>query len=240
MSQRLRNRSSSALIIALLVAAGVAGCMPWAPPLSSPDPQFATLTTAPPGPSPYVLGPGDDIALRFYTNPELNEDVQVRPDGMISVQLIGDVPAAGLTPTQLNAELTRRYTGELANPQITAIVRRSSSQRVYVGGEVGAQGVIRLTGGMTLFQAIQKAGGFTKTAHRKDVVLIRRGPDGKPTGRTIDVREIQTGAHPENDLALQPFDVVFVPRSKIANVDVFVEQYIRNALPISYLPVPTF
>ena len=217
--------------------------MPWAPSLKdSPDSNFATVATSPaqPGHAPYVLQPGDELIIKFYTNPELNEEVEVRPDGMISLQLIDDVQAAGLTPAALDAELTKRYTGELANPQVTVIVRRSSSQRVYVGGEVGSQGVIRLTGGMTIFQAIQKAGGFAKTAHRKCVVLIRQGAEGKPVGRLIDVREIQTGAHPEDDIPLQPFDVVFVPRSKIANVDVFVDQYIRQALPVSALPIPTF
>jgi len=231
---------SLAFGIALLVLTGAAGCMHWAPPLASPDPQFATLastTGAQRGLTPYVLQPGDQIGVKFYTNPELNEDVEVRPDGMISLQLIDDVRAAGLTPAALDAELTKRYTGELANPQITVMVRKSSSQRVYVGGEVGAQGVIRLTGGMTLFQAIQKAGGFTKTAHRKSVVLIRQDANGKPVGRLVDVREVQTGAHPENDVPLQPFDLVFVPRSKIANVDVFVEQYIRDALPIQGIPI---
>jgi polysaccharide biosynthesis/export protein len=189
---------------------------------------------------PYVLTVGDELSIKFYTNPELNEDVKVRPDGMISLQLIDDVLAAGQSPQQLDAELTKRYTGELADPQITVIVKRAAGHRFYIGGEVENQGVRPLMGGLTLYQAIQRSGGFKTTAHRKQVILIRRGPDGLPTGIAVDVRPIQRGEHPEVDLPMRPLDVVFVPRSKIANVNLFVQQYIRDALPVSYFPIPAF
>jgi polysaccharide biosynthesis/export protein len=187
---------------------------------------------------PYVLQVGDELSIKFYTNPELNEDVKIRPDGMVSLQLIDDVQAAGLAPNQLDAELTKRYTGELADPQITVIVKRAAGHRVYVGGEVGKQGVLPLVGGLTLYQSIQRSGGFLTTAHRKQVILIRRGTDGLPSGIAVDVRPVQRGEHPEVDLPLRPLDVVFVPRSKIANVNLFVQQYIRDALPIQYFPIP--
>ncbi|MBI3769563.1 MAG: polysaccharide biosynthesis/export family protein [Deltaproteobacteria bacterium] len=190
--------------------------------------------------APYVVIAGDELAIKFYKNPELNEDVTVRPDGMISLQLVDDVPAAGRTPSELGADLKQRYAKELAEPSISVIVRKTVGDRIYVGGEVGKQGVINLVGGLTLFQAIQEAGGFTKTAHRKQVVLIRRTPDGKAVGRSIDVRPVQTGERPQDDVMLAARDVIFVPRSKIADVDVFVEQYIRNALPIQTIPVSTF
>jgi len=171
------------------------------------------------------------LAINFYHNQELNREVVIRPDGMISLPLLDDVSASGLTPAALDAELTERYRGELAKPEVTVIVREFAGQRVYVGGEVGQQGVVTLTGGATLFQAIQEAGGLLPTAHRKQVVLIRRAADGKPVGQTVDLRPILTGSHPEEDIPLEPYDVVFVPRSRIANVNLFVEQYIRNVLP---------
>jgi protein involved in polysaccharide export with SLBB domain len=209
--------------------------------LTKSDASFPTLATRPTqAPAPYVLQPGDVIAVKFYRVPELNEEVTIRPDGMISLQLVNEVQAAGLTPAALDAELTRRYATELASPEVSVIVKTPVSARVYVGGEVGKQGVLQLIGGLTLFQAIQDAGGFAKTAHRKQVILIRKGPDGVPIGRSIDVRPIQTGVHPEEDIPLRPYDVVFVPRSKIANVDVFVQMYIRDALPMSYFPIPAF
>jgi polysaccharide export outer membrane protein len=235
------SRRSTCPAHLLLPLLALAACGPWAPRLAKPDASFPTLVA----PSPtqisasYVLQPGDLIAVKFYRNPELNEEVTIRPDGMISLQLLDDVQAAGLTPAALDAELTRRYASELASPEISIIVKTPVGARVYVGGEVGRQGVVQLTGGLTLFQAIQDAGGFTKTAHRKQVVLIRKGPDGVPTGRSIDIRPIQTGVHPEEDVPLRPFDVVFVPRSKIADVNVFVEMYLRNNFPVQPI-LPAF
>jgi protein involved in polysaccharide export with SLBB domain len=230
----------SALMLSL------SACTPKIPPRPADGPLsdaelYPTLVQNPrPGLEPYVLQVGDELSIKFYTNPELNEEVKVRPDGMISLQLIDDVPAAGLSPAQLDAELTKRYTGELADPQVSVLVKTTGGQRVYVAGEVGKQGVLPLVGGMTLYQALQDAGGFTETAHRKQVVLIRKGPDGTPFGKIIDVRPVEDGYNAALDLPLRPLDVVFVPRSKIANVDLFVKQYIRDALPISTLPIPAF
>lgn len=194
---------------------------------------LATLqTTVPMAPESYVLRVGDLIGVKFYQNPDLNEEVTIRPDGKISLQLVGDVEAAGLSPVALSEMLTRRYTGELATPKISVIVRQIPSNQVYVGGEVGKQGTVPFVSGLTLYQAVQAAGGLLKTAHRKNIVLIRRGGDSQPSGYVIDIRSIASGEHPENDVPLRPFDVVAVPTSKVADVDIFVEQYIRNALPV--------
>lgn len=220
----------------LLLALGVVACGP-----TIPRGDLPTLAApAAGGTGPYLVAVGDQLGIKFYKNPELNEDVVVRPDGMISLQLVDDVPAAGHTPAEIGADLRKRYSKELADPAISVIVRKLEGDRVYVGGEVGKQGVIHLAAGMTLFQAIQEAGGFAKSAHRKDVVLIRRTPDGKAIGREVDVRPVQQGDKPQDDVVLAANDVIFVPRSKIANVGVFVQQYIRDALPISYFPIPAF
>ncbi|MCC6849203.1 MAG: polysaccharide export protein [Deltaproteobacteria bacterium] len=227
---------------AVLLAVAVAAC--GAPKqVTNPPPEIAalypTLADNPRPPvQPYVLQVGDELAIKFYTNPELNEDVKIRPDGMISLQLIDDVPAAGRTPKELDADLTKRYTGELADPQVSVIVRKTGLNRVYIDGEVGKPGIVAIAGGMTLYQAIQRAGGLLETAHRKQVILIRKGPDGKPVGRSVDIRPIQDGWNPGVDVPLQPLDMVFVPRSKIAEVDLFVKQYIRDALPLSVFPIP--
>jgi protein involved in polysaccharide export with SLBB domain len=230
----------------LVLAFGITACGP----KHDPKPRQATVDAQPPGlyptladnprpmGDPYVIQVGDELAIKFYTNPELNEDVKVRPDGKISLQLIDDVQAAGLTPMQLDAEVTKRYTGELADPNVSVILRVTGAELVYNNGEVGHQGPLPLVGGMTLYQAIQGAGGFLDTAHRQQVILIRKGPDGKPYGRAIDVRLIQAGESPESDIPMRPLDMVFVPKSKIANVGLFVKQYIRDALPLNYFPIP--
>lgn len=202
---------------------------------------YPTLSEKPmPTLEPYVLQVGDELAIKFYTNPELNEDVKVRPDGMISLQLIDDVQAAGRSPADLDAELTRRYTGELADPQISVIVRTAGGHRMYVDGEVGKPGLVEVVGGMTLYQAIAMAGGLLETAHRRQVILIRKGPDGQPVGRSIDVRPIQRGSSPGDDVPVRPLDIVYVPKSKIATVDLFVKQYVRDAMPIQAFPIPAF
>lgn len=235
----MRQSWSKALLVVLLglVTASCAHKFPNAP-YDPPLPSLAARSTTPT--APYVLTPGDQLAVKFYKSPELNEDVIVRSDGMISLQLVDDVLAAGRTPAQLSADLRGRYSKELADPAISVIVRKPIGDRIFVGGEVGKVGPIDLVGGLTLFQAIQEAGGFLKTAHRAQVIVIRRTPDGKATGRSVDIRPVQTGERPEDDVLLAANDVVFVPRSKIGNVDVFVEMYIRDALPIQYIPLGGF
>jgi protein involved in polysaccharide export with SLBB domain len=142
----------------LALAAGCGTTAPLSPP------------PAPPPPGPYVLEPGDTLALRFNRNPELNDDEVIRPDGMISLQLIDEVHAAGMTASQLSDELQKRYASELAHPQVKVIVKSFTKQRVSVAGEVTTPGEQPLLDGLTLSQAINHAGGFLKTANRSQVV----------------------------------------------------------------------
>jgi len=191
-------------------------------------------------PEPYRLGMGDVVAVRFWGSPELDEEVRIRPDGMISLPFIDEVVAAGRTPAELDAELTRRYTGELAEPEITVILRETGSRRVYVGGEVERQGVVELGGPLTLVQAIQEVGGFLTTARRKQVLLIRTTPEQR-IARAIDVRPILSGRDLSHDVLLQPSDVIFVPRTKITNVNLFVDQYVTSIVPLRpVLTIPVF
>ncbi len=183
-------------------------------------------------PTPYRLQIGDRLGIRFWGNPELNEEVTIRPDGVISLPFVDEVQAAGLTPAELDAELTRRYTGELARPEITVMVLDFPSHKVFVGGEVGRRGSVELTGRLTLLQAIQEAGGFQITARRDQVLLIRSLSEGEIIARSIDLRPVLSGANPAADIPLQPLDVVFVPRTKIENVKLFIEEYIFGLLPI--------
>jgi protein involved in polysaccharide export with SLBB domain len=187
----------------------------------------------PPPVEAYTLAPGDVLAIKFYRNPELNEEeLAIRPDGHISLQLIDDVPAAGLTPAALSRELSRRYDPELQDARVNVIVKTFANNRVFVSGEVGQQGVLDLSAGLTLYQAIQQAGGFLKTANRRQVVLIRRHDRDSASGYAVDLRDVENGAHPQDDVPLAARDIVVVPRSMIANVNVWVEQYVRNNLPV--------
>jgi protein involved in polysaccharide export with SLBB domain len=193
----------------------------------------------PPGPSPragggYALKPGDFIDIRFYKTPELNVEVPVRGDGKVSLEPVGDVQAAGLTPGELAHDLTTRYAKELTNPRVTVIVRGFGGQ-VFVGGEVKNPAVVTLTNGMTALQAIDAAGGFVNTGERSTVVLMRR-EDGRYRGHLLPLDKALSGEDTSVDVALEPGDIVDVPKSRIANADLFVEQYIRNLLPVQSIP----
>src|SRR5262245_6908321 len=116
------------------------------------EPIAGTLTVesldVPRPPPLYRIQTGDSLAVRFYRNPELNNDVFVRPDGMISLPVVDDVQAAGITPHDLGRQLEERYQGELAVPDVTVMVTKFGGQRVWIGGEVGTQGELELVPGL--------------------------------------------------------------------------------------------
>lgn len=199
---------------------------------TDPPPAAARLSGgAMPAAAAYTIHPGDLLAIKFYRNDDLDEDTVVRPDGKITLQLVGDVMAAGREPQQLAHDIQEAFRGELANPRVAVLVKRQAG-RVYVGGEVGKPGAVPLSPALTLIQAIQVAGGFLPTAHLSQVVLIRRDPTGRPVGYAIDTRPLIGGLDPAEDVPLQPSDIAFVPRSKIADVNLFVRQFIRDNMPI--------
>lgn len=234
-AKRQQVRSAANLpafpLLILVILAVLGGCTTYTPvgaPYITDQPLPPTAAT------PYVMAPGDLLSVHFYGNAELNEDVPIRPDGAISVPLLGDVQAAGFSPAQLDLELNRRFKGELRDPNVVVIVKEFGAQRVWVGGEVGKPGMIQLRGRLSLFAALQEAGGLLPSARRRQIVLIRPGGEGgRAIGRSIDIRPVASGAAPAMDLTLQAQDVIFVPRNRISDLDVFVDQYIRQLLPIT-------
>ncbi len=180
----------------------------------------------------YRLQIGDEMDVSFYKTPELNTHVKIRPDGNITVPFLGDVRAVDIEPGELAAVLEQRYAGELRAPRITVNVTQSAGQRIYVGGEVGQPGMLQLTGPVTALQAIQQAGGFKESASLSSIVLIRRS-GGRAQGTEVDLSDVVSGEDPDVDPFLQAYDIVFVPRSPIADVDLFVDQYIRKILPMN-------
>jgi protein involved in polysaccharide export with SLBB domain len=219
--------AATRLVLASVLALG--GC--YYNVTTHPAPPATRMAMAPAGAQPYVIQIADHLAVKFYQNPDLNEEVIVRPDGKISLQLIGDVQAAGVEPAALAATIDDAYHSELSTPRVSVMVRELGA-RVYVGGEVGKPGIVPLTANLTLIEAVQAAGGFLPTAHLSQVVLIRRDGNGQPVGYAVDVRPVIGGIQPDQDVPLQPFDIAFVPPSKIADVNLWVAQYIKNNLPI--------
>ncbi len=183
-------------------------------------------------PLEYRMQPGDEMDIKFFFNPELNQTVFVRPDGKISLPVVDDIQAAGLTPSELDTLLTQIYARELRKPMVTVIVKTFTGRQVYVGGEVGKPGIVQLATHMTALQAVINAGGFLDTAKPEATLVIRRqgGEADAPIPIRLDLEESIDGETTIGDIPLQPFDVVYVPKSAIANVNLFVDQYIKGAL----------
>jgi polysaccharide export outer membrane protein len=178
----------------------------------------------------YTLQHGDELSIKVFGRPELDDTVTVRPDGRISAPLVDDVDAAGQTIAALDEMLTSRLAKFFRDPQVTVIVRRIANLKVFVGGEVGAPGVIPITGELTALAAVYQAGGFRPTARTDSVMLLRQSDDAKPTATRLDLKRLQGD---QALMTLQPHDVLYVPMSRIAKVDRFIDQYARQLLPIS-------
>ena len=212
---------------AAVCAAALAGavCCLWA--------ADATVPPTPLGNREYRLGAGDVLELKFNSATDLNDKVTVRPDGAISLAMIGELRAKGITPAELSRELTERYSKYLKHPEVTVIVREFAGQKIYVGGEVNAPGLVNIQGSLTCLQAVFNAGGPKPTARLEDVVLMRYDGDNKTEVAKVDLHEVFKGK--ASDVTLQSFDVIFVPRNRISRVGLFVQQYINDLVPRSLM-----
>jgi len=177
----------------------------------------------------YHIRPGDKLDVKFFYAPELNDVLAVRTDGRISLQLVGDIEAAGNTPGQLSAAIAKAYASELRAPQATVIVRESSA-RVFVGGEITRPTFVKLDTRMSALQAIFTAGGFTPFAQPASVILLRKVQGEERIAVRIDLSDGTLEG--KEDLMLAADDVVFVPKSAIGKWDKVVEQYVQQAIPI--------
>lgn len=189
--------------------------------------------------SNYQIEAGDQLAIDFYMNSEFNDNVTVDPQGKIVLRLVGTLQAAGLTPDQLASAIDKAYQNELRNPGAVVHIHNMPGRQVYVEGQVAKPGAFPLQPGMTLVQAIALAGGTTNESAPNNTVLIRHDACGQAQGSKIDLAAAVKNPGAGDDVALMSQDVVVVPRSTIANVDLFVKQYIRDALPVEpYLTPP--
>ena len=222
------SRCRAVAVVALLLPVFLGACRS----ASTAEPPSSPIATAPTQ-TEYRIQAGDALGVKFFFNPELNEEVLVRPDGRISLQLVDEVDAAGRTPAELTARLRELYSSELAEPEI-AVILRLTGQRVFVDGEVLKPGELVLTGPITVLEAIARAGGVTDRARMTNVILIRKGPDATPTWTTYDVKSARGGRDATQNPELVPYDVVYVPRSNISNVNVWVDQYIRKNIPFTF------
>jgi polysaccharide export outer membrane protein len=172
--------------------------------------QTATRTEQDP-PNAYAIGLGDVLEISVWKNPDLSVTVPVRPDGRISVPLLGDVQAAGRTPLALKQTLTDGYKEYVTAPGVSVVVKEIHSRKIYVTGEVAHPGTYDLEPRGKLMQALALAGGLTPYAKGR-VVLLRDGRDGRQEKRMeVALKSIINGKKPEDNLLLQPGDTLVVP-----------------------------
>jgi len=180
--------------------------------------------------SHYYLQPGDAINVAFYLNPKLNENVVIRPDGRISLQLIDEVEVAGLTPQQLENLLNKRYKPFLKKPMASVKIKSFGGQKVYVGGQVNSPGIINLRGSTNVVQAIFEAGGLRTDANMSDVLIISRGANNIPAARKVNLKKAFKGKLSEGEIRLKPYDMVYVPKSLIVKANEFI-YHVYNFIP---------
>ena len=167
---------------------------------TAPEPQAA---------SDYVIGADDTLRISVWKEPDLSELLPVRPDGKISMPLLNDIPAAGLTPLQLKDSITEKLKKFIADPRVTVVVTAMNSQRIFVSGEVLHSGPTPLLPHMTMLQALSQA-GFTQFANLKAIYLLRI-ENGKQEKIPFNYKEVIKGNHPEQNVMLKPGDTVVVP-----------------------------
>jgi polysaccharide export outer membrane protein len=192
-------------------------------------------------PEPEVkLNPGDSLEIRFFYTPELNTVQTIRPDGKIALQLIGEVMAQGKTPIELKEDLHEQYKQHIKQLDITVIVQIFSNRRVYVGGQVNTPGSIPMPGKLTALEAIMLAGGINLQNGSYENVLIIRYEDNTWAGVMLDLQKVLAGENVEQ-FCLEPQDIVYVPETRIAEVNRWIDQNIDRILPsigFTYTIVP--
>jgi polysaccharide export outer membrane protein len=172
----------------------------------------------------YIIGYGDALDVVFLYNREYNrENIKVRPDGRISFPYVGDIDVAGRTVPWVDSLLTAKYSEIIRDPEITVIVREFQTQQVYVLGQVGDPGAYEYVRGLTLMQALSLGSGLKDSAKRNGVVVVRRIAWDHVIGIEIDVKEILDNDRFDMDIPIKPFDIVMVPKSKLATTEDFIE-----------------
>ena len=177
----------------------------------------------------YRFFPGDQIEVIVYSAPELNRTLTVGPDGRVFFPLAGAVMAADRTPNDLRLELMNRLSSQLIDTNLDVSPSGFASQQIFVAGEVASPGLYTMPGPIDALQAVIMAGGVQTTAKTKNVVIIRRDRGGVARRLVVDI-EGDIRKRNAGSVALQRFDVVFVPRSTIAEVNLFVSQYFRDLI----------
>lgn len=188
----------------------------------------------------YRIQIGDVLEVRLLLNPELNEEVRVRPDGRISTAVVADEVASGRTVEELTALLRTAYAKDLYKPRISVVVKSIMPTRLYVSGEVNTPGEFATIGpNLTLSQAIARAGGIKPSGDVNRIFIIRRGAGDSPELLATRYDAVMRGQDARADVRLAAYDVVYVPKTGIAEVyqwyNQFIQQFTNASFGFTYL-----
>lgn len=197
-------RKSALAILALILTARIAGA-------SSEPSKSKSAATAAPTAEEYMIGPDDLLAVNVWREPEISRNVVVRPDGKISLPLVGDLRASGHTPAQLQDEIKAVLVNYLSSPEVTVIVQEARSQKFNILGEVEHPGAYPLSRSMTVLDAIAVAGGLRDFAKSSKIYVLRTTGDGSRTRLQFNYKEVIKGQGLSQNIELQPRDTVVVP-----------------------------
>ena len=212
---------TSGILVVLLAAAvwvpqpAIAGQMPTRPKEgAAPAPQVPPVPQAAPPrvpqPTDYIIGTDDELSITFWRDKDMSSEVVVRPDGKVTLPLINDIQAAGLTPDQLRERLNTEAARFLENPSASVFVKAINSRKVFITGEVQKPGPYPLTGPMTVLQLIATAGGLKDFAKRSEIVIMR-SEGSKLVSFSFDYEAISKRNKLEQNIILKPGDTVLVP-----------------------------
>lgn len=199
-----------------------------------PGPDEAPELYLPYSPTDYKLEVGDHIQLQSYYDPQLDQQMIVRGDGRVSLLLIGEVHVQGLSVAEVEERVVAKYAKTLDSPEVSVMLRYTPNRQVFIGGQIKKPSMQVLNGPLTLLEAASMSGGFLDTANLSQVLLLRPAGDGSGGHRvhSVDVKAIL--GNEAQDVFLRSHDVVYVPRSFIANVNLFVDQWINRMIPYAF------
>jgi polysaccharide export outer membrane protein len=216
----MRTSRFATCLTVLVCGPGVWSVAAQAPPVARPTAQTA-VSGAPTGnpaapagavipPPDYVIGPDDQLSIVFWRDKDLSSDVVVRPDGKITLPLLNDVQAAGLTPDALRGVLTQAATKFVEEPNVSVAVKQINSRKVFITGQVGKPSPYPLNGPMTVVQLISLAGGLLEYADEKNVRVLRT-ENGASQSFRVNYDELKKGRNLQQNIELKPGDQVLVP-----------------------------
>jgi polysaccharide biosynthesis/export protein len=230
------NKKRSPVALALLIAFGLVTSAataqqkpPQKPPAGAPPATSAQKPTAPPVvpapavqapaslPPDYVLGPDDTLHVEFWRDKDLSADVTVRPDGKVTLPVLNDVQAAGLTPDQFRDRVLEAAKRFIEDPSVTISVKEIRSRKVFITGAVNKPGAYLINDHMTVLQLIATAGGLTEFAKSKNIIIMRpdAGGVGRPAGQPItyafNYKDVLARKNLKQNIELKPGDTVIVP-----------------------------